>query len=89
MTDKNLSLHNVHYNPEHGAFEASARIHECGVVYTYRVHMKTTPQAGFGRVMRGLSEKAREARRQTAMPGVGPTQASAPELRRVGVAIAA
>ena len=89
MTDETLSLHNVRYNPEMGAFEARARVNESGVLYAYPVHMKTKPQTGFNRVMRGLSARAHEAHRRVASPRVRPALAPAPELRRVGVAMAA
>ncbi len=89
MTAETISLHNVRYNPELGAFEALARTDDSTVLYTYRVHMKARPQAGFARVMRGLTERARDAHRRAAPSRTRQSRIALPELRKMGVALAA
>ena len=64
MTSEILSLHNLHYNPELGAFEALARTEANGVIYTHWVHVKAPPQSDFTRISRGLVDRARLAHRQ-------------------------
>lgn len=104
MRIESLSLSNVRYNPEQGAFEAAASIREKGDSYSYPVQVKAPLNADFGFITRRLSETARQMHRHAPSRGLrlkrapvpsdaGPSPTPAPdgfiERRQSGAALAA
>jgi hypothetical protein len=68
MTDLQLTLGPVRYNPEAASYEALAEIAEAGALHAYPVDLPAPVTAGFADVMRGLRARALALHRSRRAP---------------------
>ena len=52
--DPKITFGRTHYNPETGAFEATAKLQEGTAQFSYRVSLRVPPHAEFQTIVRGL-----------------------------------